>query len=93
MKFLFTEKACQDYETLTTRLQSLVDKQLEALLRDIQYPSLKAKKYHKSDDIWQARVNRDYRFYFPENRICYKNVLDLLNKLQDKILKINSTCP
>ena len=64
MKFLFTEKARKDYEALTARLQALVDKQLEALLRDIRYPSLKAKKYHESEVVWQARVNRDYRFYF-----------------------------
>jgi hypothetical protein len=27
-------------------------------------PSLRAKKYDEAQDYWQARVNRDWRFYF-----------------------------
>jgi hypothetical protein len=27
-------------------------------------PSLRAKKYDESQDLWQARVNKDWRFYF-----------------------------
>ncbi len=26
--------------------------------------TLRAKKYDESADLWQARVNRDWRFYF-----------------------------
>jgi len=25
---------------------------------------LRAKKYEGAEDVWQARVNRDWRFYF-----------------------------
>ncbi|KWT74625.1 type II toxin-antitoxin system RelE/ParE family toxin [Candidatus Magnetominusculus xianensis] len=64
MKLLFTAKALKDYESLTDNLQAVVDKQLEALLRDIRYPSLRAKKYNESQDIWQVRINKDYRAYF-----------------------------
>ncbi|MBF0319940.1 MAG: type II toxin-antitoxin system YoeB family toxin [Nitrospirae bacterium] len=64
MKLLFTAKALKDYESLTEKLQTLVDKQLDALLRDIRYPSLRAKKYNESQDIWQARINKEYRVYF-----------------------------
>ncbi|MBI5789499.1 MAG: type II toxin-antitoxin system RelE/ParE family toxin [Candidatus Schekmanbacteria bacterium] len=71
MKFIFTEKALKDYKSLPVKLQSVVDKQLKALLRDIRYPSLKARKYNEADDIWQARVNRDYRFYFLINDDTY----------------------
>jgi plasmid maintenance system killer protein len=28
------------------------------------HPSLHAKKYHEAHDLWQARVNKDWRFYF-----------------------------
>jgi hypothetical protein len=28
------------------------------------HPSLRAKKYSEAEDLWQARVNRDWRFYF-----------------------------
>ncbi|MCG6553847.1 MAG: hypothetical protein L7F77_16105 [Candidatus Magnetominusculus sp. LBB02] len=64
MKLLFTDKAIKDYDSLEGKLQVLVDKQLDALLRDIRYPSLRAKKYSESHDIWQIRINREYRAYF-----------------------------
>jgi plasmid maintenance system killer protein len=32
--------------------------------KDLRHPSLKAKKYDESKGRWQARVNRDWRFYF-----------------------------
>ena len=37
-------------------------KQVAFLLDDIQHPSLRAKKYDA--ERWQARVSRDWRFYF-----------------------------
>jgi hypothetical protein len=39
-------------------------KQLAFLELDMRHPSLQAKKYNESADIWQARVNKDWRFYF-----------------------------
>jgi hypothetical protein len=39
-------------------------KQLAFLERDLRHPSLRAKKYDETRDLWQARVNRDWRFYF-----------------------------
>lgn len=64
MKFVLTEWALHDYRNLSSSLQARVDKQLALLLRERNYPSLHAKKYDESRDIWQARVSRDYRFYF-----------------------------
>ena len=40
------------------------DKQALLLAENLQHPSLRAKKYDEGHDIWQARVNRDWRFYF-----------------------------
>jgi mRNA interferase RelE/StbE len=34
------------------------------LLENLHHPSLRAKKYDESRDLWQARVNEDWRFYF-----------------------------
>ena len=31
---------------------------------NLQHPSLRAKKYDESKDLWQARVNQDWRVYF-----------------------------
>ena len=41
-------------------------RQVGALLADnLQHPSLHAKKYDESTGLWQARVNRSWRFYSP----------------------------
>jgi plasmid maintenance system killer protein len=34
------------------------------LVENLRHPSLHAKKYDESEDLWQARVNRSWRFYF-----------------------------
>jgi len=39
-------------------------KQAGFLLSSLHHPSLRAKKYEGADDVWQARVNRDWPFYF-----------------------------
>jgi plasmid maintenance system killer protein len=39
-------------------------KQLAFLLADMRHPSLRVKKYGAADDLWQARVNQEWRFYF-----------------------------
>ena len=64
MKINFTPPAKRDYTELPVRLQRAVDKQLNFLVDNLRYPSLRAKKYDESQDIWQGRVNDDYRFYF-----------------------------
>lgn len=39
-------------------------KQLSFLERDLLHPSLRAKKYDEARDLWQARINRGWRFFF-----------------------------
>jgi hypothetical protein len=39
-------------------------KQIGFLIRNLSHPSLRAKKYDESQDLWQARVNDDWRFFF-----------------------------
>jgi len=39
-------------------------KQVYLLQQNLTHPSLRAKKYDESADVWQARVDRKYRFYF-----------------------------
>jgi len=41
-----------------------LSKQLSLLIANIRHPSLHAKKYDEAGDIWQGRINQDYRFYF-----------------------------
>jgi len=39
-------------------------KQIKFLAVNLHHPSLRAKKYDETHGIWQARVNKDWRFYF-----------------------------
>ena len=39
-------------------------KQAEHLTQNLMHPSLHAKKYDESRGIWQARADRNIRFYF-----------------------------
>jgi mRNA interferase RelE/StbE len=56
--------AAKDFEELSPRLRQTTLKQLELLRQDLRHPSIRAKKYDGSKNVWQGRVNRDYRFYF-----------------------------
>ena len=64
MKFIFTEQGFRDYQSISIRLQTSVDKQIAFLLKNLRHPSLHAKKYNESQNIWQARITKSYRFYF-----------------------------
>ena len=64
MRIELTRRADKDYDKLSPQLQRQVEKQFGFLAENIRHPSLDAKKYGATDDVWQGRVNRDYRFYF-----------------------------
>lgn len=59
-----TDRFDSDLKNAPLRVQKDFEKQLRFLLRDLRHTSLRAKKYDEARDIWQARVNRDWRFYF-----------------------------
>ncbi len=64
MKVRFTHRADKDYATLSPEVRKAFAKQLGFLLTQLTHPSLRAKKYDEGSKIWQARVNRSWRFYF-----------------------------
>ena len=52
-------------------------KQVRLLADNLHHPSLRAKKYDENQGLWQARVNKDWRFYFViMNDTCI--VLDII---------------
>ena len=63
MRVRFTGPARSDYNALDSRVQRLVKKQLRFLVDDLRHRSFNAKKYDQTRDIWQARVDRSYRFF------------------------------
>jgi len=64
MKRQLTAAAAKDYAETPTSVQKAFDKQVKLLVENFRHPSLRTKKYDESRNIWQARVNRDWRFYF-----------------------------
>ncbi|MDP2641305.1 MAG: hypothetical protein Q8P39_02050 [Candidatus Yanofskybacteria bacterium] len=64
MRYSFTAPFQKQFRFLPPETQTKFWKQLRFLLRDIRHPSLRAKRYDETREIWQARVDRNYRFYF-----------------------------
>jgi mRNA-degrading endonuclease RelE of RelBE toxin-antitoxin system len=64
MKLRFTERADKDYAGPLANIRKAFAKQLRFLLTNPGHPSLHAKKYSESLDVWQGRVTRGWRFYF-----------------------------
>lgn len=64
MDLEFSARARKNLDSLEPQTKAQARKQLALLLNNIRHPSIRAKKYDEANDIWQGRVNRDYRFYF-----------------------------
>lgn len=64
MKIILDEGVIESLQNAPVAVRKAFSKQLRFLGRNIQHPSLHAKKYDEANDVWQARVTRDWRFYF-----------------------------
>jgi mRNA-degrading endonuclease RelE of RelBE toxin-antitoxin system len=78
MKVLFSDRFSRSFQNAPDRVQRDFGKQLAHLLRNLQHPSLRAKKYDEKQDIWQARVNDDWRLYFRIERDTY-HLVDIIS--------------
>ncbi len=72
MRFSLSSKALSEYGKLQPKLQTRADKQFHLLLQNLHYPSLRAKKYDESRNIWQGRITSGWRFYFQIEGEVYK---------------------
>ncbi len=64
MKFSYHPGFKDGLHKLPIEIQKKFYKQAEYLLKDIRHPSLHAKKYYETDNTWQARIDKNFRFYF-----------------------------
>ncbi|OGB93252.1 MAG: hypothetical protein A3G35_14405 [candidate division NC10 bacterium RIFCSPLOWO2_12_FULL_66_18] len=64
MRVSYSERFRQSYESAPPQIQRAFDRRLALLLQNLRHPSLRAKKYDEIRDIWQARVDGGWRFYF-----------------------------
>jgi hypothetical protein len=54
----------RSYSKAPKAVREAFDKQAQLLLLNLHHPSLHAKKYDEARDLWQARANYSWRFYF-----------------------------
>ena len=64
MKADYSERAGRALRSVPLDVRRALFKQVRFLEQNLRHPSLRAKKYDESLDLWQARVNTDWRFYF-----------------------------
>ena len=64
MKADYSARAGKSLLGLPPSVRKALFKQVRLLEQNLRHPSLRAKKYDESEDVWQARVNKDWRFYF-----------------------------
>jgi plasmid maintenance system killer protein len=57
-------RAIEELAAAPLPVQKAFIKQINFLVRNLHHPGLHAKKYDEAQDIWQARINQDWRFYF-----------------------------
>lgn len=60
----YSKHFLRNYAKAPTAVQEAFDKQSQLLLQNLHHPSLHAKKYDERRNLWQARVNYAWRFYF-----------------------------
>lgn len=64
MKVVTLKPFDNTYAAIPENIKRKVAKQIRFLTRSMRHPSLRAKKYDETNDIWQARIDKGYRFYF-----------------------------
>jgi len=64
MRLQHTAHAREQFIRAPSDIRRAFRKQIKFLLQDLRHPSLRAKKYDRTNDIWQARITRGWRFYF-----------------------------
>ena len=69
MKVRHSKAASRAFAEAPVEVQRAFLKQVAFLKDNLHDPSLHAKKYDESQDLWQARVNRDWRSAARLNRL------------------------
>jgi len=64
VKFYYSEKFKKLFKKLPEAIRNKFAKQIILLEKDIRHPSLHSKKMQGYPDIWEARVDYQYRFTF-----------------------------
>ncbi len=74
MKIVFSAQAMESLDEAPELVKRAMRKQIMYLTSNLLHPSLRAKKYSQVADLWQARINKSWRFYFRINENIYEIV-------------------
>jgi mRNA interferase RelE/StbE len=77
MRIRYSPAATKAFASAPSNVQKAFLKQARFLVENLRHSSLRAKKYDETQDRWQARVNRDWRFYFTIEDDVYL-ILDII---------------
>jgi len=77
MRLFYSERFLKSYRAAPASIRRAFDKQAAFLAQNIRHPSLQAKKYDEARDLWQARVIKDWRFYFTIDGDTY-SLIDII---------------
>jgi hypothetical protein len=75
VKVVLSDRAIEALKDAPVAVERAFYKQLRFLEGNLLHPSLHAKKYDETADLWQARVNRDWRFYYAGDPYRIKDVI------------------
>jgi mRNA-degrading endonuclease RelE of RelBE toxin-antitoxin system len=64
MKLIYTPTFRSNLKKFPKEIRKKFYKQADILLLNIRHSSLQAKKYGGEKGVWQARVDKNIRFYF-----------------------------
>lgn len=64
MRIFLLTRAEDQYVDAPLAIRRSFDQKLKFLRMNLRHPSLRAKKYAETNDVWQARITRGWRFYF-----------------------------
>lgn len=64
MQIVLSDRAIESRRVAPPNVRRTFEKQLRFLVSNLLHPSLRANKYDESTALWQARINRNGRFYF-----------------------------
>ncbi len=72
MEIVLSDRAIDALQDAPRNVRQAFQKQLRFLAANLQHPSLHAKKYDEAKDLWQARVNKSWRFFFTIKNNSYR---------------------
>ena len=64
MKIFYHKNFLRSLDSFPDSVKKKFKKQVNYLAKNMRHPSLHAKKFDESLDLWQARVDKSIRFYF-----------------------------